>query len=90
VSYWRVTSSGADGKKWLATPNPDWKEGLKIAEIQANLLEAGQLVAMRNLPTRTVDLLRAGPPDLPALRAAIAQYVELLQPYVDPHPRNTH
>lgn len=85
-----VTSSVADGKKWLATPNPDWKEGLKIAEIQANLLEAGQLVAMRNLPTRTVDLLRAGPPDLPALRAAIAQYVELLQPYVDPHPRNTH
>ena len=64
-----VTTAVADGKTRLASPNPDWNDGLRIAEIEANLLEAAQLVPMRVLPTRTVYLLRAGQPDIPALRS---------------------
>jgi len=85
-----VTTAVADGKAWLASPNPDWNNGLRVAEIEANLLEAAQLVPMRILPTRTVYLLRAGKPDIPALRRAISQYVVLLEPYIDPHPVTRH
>ena len=85
-----VTTAVADGKAWLAAPNPDWNDGLRIAEIEANLLEAAQLVPMRILPTRTVYLLRAGKPDIPALRSAISQYVAQLEPYVNPHPVTRH
>lgn len=85
-----VTTAVADGKAWLASPSPGWNDGLRIAEIEANLLEAAQLVPMRTLPTRTVQLLRAGKPDMPALRSAISQYVALLEPYVDPHPVTRH
>lgn len=85
-----VTTSVADGKAWLASPHPDWNDGLRIAEMEANILEAAQLVPMRILPTRTVYLLRAGPPNMPALRAAIQQYVALLEPYIDPHPVTMH
>jgi len=85
-----VTSAVADGKAWLASPNPDWKQGLRIAEIEANLLEGAQLVAMRTPPTRTVDLLRAAPPDMTALRSAIQQYGSQLEPYIDQHPASKH
>ena len=85
-----VATAVADGKAWLASPNPDWKQGLRIAEIEANLLEGAQLVAMRTPPTRTVDLLRASPPDMLALRSAIQQYVALLEPYIDEHPASKH
>ena len=85
-----VTTAVADGKAWLASPNPDWNDGLRIAEIEANLLEAAQLVPMRVLPTRTVYLLRAGNPDMPALRSAISQYAALLEPSIDPHPVTRH
>jgi hypothetical protein len=85
-----VASSVADGKKWLAEPNPEWKEGLRIAEIQANLLQAAQLIAMRYPPTRTVKLLREGAPDIPALQTAIRQYTSLLEPYIDKIKRHSH
>jgi hypothetical protein len=85
-----VTTAVADGKAWLASPNPDWNDGLRVVEIEANLLEAAQLVPMRILPTRTVYLLRAGKPDIPALRSAISQYVGLLEPYIDPQPVTRH
>ena len=85
-----VTTAVADGKAWLAKPNPDWKEGLRIAEIEANLLEGAQLTAMRVPPTRTVDLLRASSPDLPKLRATIEQFVKQLEPYIDAHPATLH
>jgi hypothetical protein len=85
-----VTTAVADGKTWLASANPDWNDGLRIAEIEANLLEAAQLVPMRILPTRTVYLLRAGKQDIPALRSTITQYVTLLEPYIDPHPVTRH
>ena len=36
---------------------------------------------MREPPTRTVDLLRQGQPDLPALRAVLERYTAMLEPY---------
>jgi hypothetical protein len=76
-----VTKAIAEGRKWLADPDATWEQGLDLAETAANLLEAGQLTAMREPPTRNVDLLRQGPPDLPALRALLRRYIEILEPY---------
>jgi hypothetical protein len=72
------------GKAWLASPTPSWNEGLKQAEIEANILETAQLVAMREPPTRALELLRNAPPDLPALQALVRRFVSILEPYQDP------
>jgi hypothetical protein len=84
----RATRAVAEGKKWLADPNADWAEGLDIAERAANLLEAGQLIAMHDLPTRQVDLLRRpgrggapAQPDMPTLRALVEKFTAILEPY---------
>jgi hypothetical protein len=84
----RVTATVAEGKAWLANPNPGWEEGLDIAERAANLLEAAQLVPMYDPPTRNVELLRRGrmpntlaPPNLPALKPIMQKYIELLEPW---------
>lgn len=79
-----VTRAVADNRKWLADDNPGWEAGLDLAEISANLLEAGQLIAMYDPPTRTVELLRKGTPDMKALRAAIEKYTATLEPYQVP------
>jgi len=76
-----VTRVVTNGKKWLAQPDASWDQGLDLAETAANLLEAGQLTAMREPPTRQVDLMRQGQPDLPALRALLQKYFEILEPY---------
>ena len=76
-----VTRAVANNKKWLAEANPGWEAGLDLAEISANLLEAGELIAMNEPPTRTVDLLRKGAPNPAALRAALAKYTGILEPY---------
>ena len=73
-----------DGAKWLAQPDASWSDGLDIAERGANLLEAAQLTAMRDLPTRRVDLMRQGQPDLPALRTLLKQFMDELEPYKKP------
>jgi hypothetical protein len=78
-----VTKAVANARKWLAEPDPKWDDGLDAAETAANLLEAAQLTAMREPPTRTVDLLRRGKQDLPALRAILQSYVSILEPYRD-------
>ena len=62
-----LTEAVTKNKAWLADPNPDWETGLDLAEVSANLLEAAQLAPMHNLPTRQVELLRKGQPDIPAL-----------------------
>jgi hypothetical protein len=72
------------GNAWLASPSAEWNEGLKQAEIEANILEAAQLVPMREPPTRAVELLRNAPPDIPALQTLIRRYVATLEPYQDP------
>ena len=76
-----VTKAVTNAKAWLDGPNPDWDKGLDAAETAANLLEAGQLIAMREPPTRRVDLLRAGKPDMAALRTLLQTYVTALEPY---------
>ena len=69
------------GAKWLAAANPDWNEGLEIAETEADMLEANQLIAMRFPPTLAIQKLRAGPPNIAALRAIMQDYAALLTPY---------
>jgi hypothetical protein len=76
-----LTEAVAKNKKWLVDTNADWKTGLDLAEVSANLLEAAQLVAMHDLPTRQVDLLRNGQPDIPALRAMLEKFTSALEPY---------
>lgn len=76
-----VTEAVARNKGWLADPNPDWESGLDLAEVSANLLEAAQSVPMHALPTRQVDLLRAGQPDIPSLRAILEKFTSILEPY---------
>jgi hypothetical protein len=70
-----------EGEKWLDEPTPDWNKGLDIAETEANLLVAAQLVAMRDPPTRIVERLRTGERDMPALKADIRKFIAILEPY---------
>ncbi len=72
--HW-VQSAVTGGKAWLASPTPTWGEGLKQAEIEANILEAAQLVPMRGPPTRTIELLRAGAPNIPALQDIVRRSI---------------
>ena len=76
-----VTTPLQRSAKWLAAANPDWNEGLEIAETEADMLEANQLIAMRFPPTLAIQKLRTGPPNIPALRAVMQDYVSLLTPY---------
>ena len=76
-----LTEAVTNNKKWLADPNADWNAGLDLAEVSVNLLEASQLTAMHDLPSRKVILMRSGAPDLPALRTMLQQYTALMEPY---------
>jgi hypothetical protein len=71
----------ANNKEWLADANAGWDAGPDLAEISANLLEAGELIAMYDPPTRKVDLLRKGAPDLAGLRAVMEKYTAILEPF---------
>jgi hypothetical protein len=77
----RVTRTVADAGNWLANPNADWHAGLDIAEVAANLLESAQLVPLRELPTRQVEVLRRGKEDRAALRTLLEKDIVALQPY---------
>ena len=77
-----VTKVVNNGYKWLGQTDATWEEGLAIAETAANLLESGELIAMRELPTREVKILREGKTDMPALKAVIKKYIRLLEPYM--------
>lgn len=80
-----LTEAVNQNKKWLDTPDADWPEGLDLAEVSANLLEAAQLVAMHDLPSRQVARLRSGEPDIPGLRALLQKFTSALEPYELPH-----
>jgi hypothetical protein len=69
-----------DARKWLAKPAPDYFDGMVIAETEANTLESAQLVGMRDLPTRKVEMLRAQPQNFPALRQLIVEFSAELAP----------
>ena len=76
-----LTEVVTKNKKWLADPNADWKTGLDLAEVSANLLEAAQLAAMNDPPTRQVERLRGSVPDMPALRTVLEKFTSMLGPY---------
>ena len=76
-----VTRVVNNGNKWLEQPDASWKDGLNLAETAAHLMESAELVPMREPPTREVELMRQGKPDLPALRALLKKYIEILEPY---------
>lgn len=76
-----LTEAVANNRKWLAAANPDWAQGLDLAEVSAHLAESAQVVAMHDLPTRQIRLLRAGAPDQPALHALLIKLTAVLEPY---------
>jgi hypothetical protein len=76
-----LTEVVSKNKKWLAEPNADWKTGLDLAEVSANLLEAAQLAAMNDPPTRQVERLRDSVPDMPAVRTVLERFTSILEPY---------
>jgi len=76
-----VTRTVTNGVAWLNDTNAPYAQGLDLAETAANLLEANQLIAMRDLPTRRVALLREGTPDPSALRELLTDLVNKLEPY---------
>ena len=75
-----VTRTVTNGQKWLAESNAPYAEGLRQAEIAANILEANELVAMRELPTRRVESLREQQ-DPKALRELLGEFIKELEPY---------
>lgn len=76
-----LTEAVAANRAWLAAAKPDWSQGLDLAEVSAHLAEATQIVAMHDLPTRQIRLLRNGAPNLPALRALLVKLTAVLEPY---------
>lgn len=83
-----VTKTVNSGYKWLGQEDASWEEGLDIAETAANLLESGELIAMRELPTREVKMLRQGKVNIPVLRATLQKYIKILEPYMKPVTQN--
>jgi len=79
-----------EANQWLKDANPGWFDGLVAAETEAHLLEANQLVGLRELPTRRVDLLRAGQPNIPALRKLLEEFTAALIPYKTPGKAPAH
>jgi hypothetical protein len=79
-----VTRTIDRGDKWLNDSSRTWEDGLDIAEIEANLLEAGELTAMRLPPTCEVGMLRRGEVNFDALRRLIVKFSGELEPYRKP------
>jgi phage tail protein X len=79
-----VNTDIAAAQAWLDNPNGNWNDGLDAAEKLVNLLEAAQLTAMREAPSRAIGLLRHGHSDPAALRKLIPGYIELLRPFEKP------
>ena len=75
-----VTRTVTEGRQWLSTANAPYADGLRLAEIAANLLEANELVPMRDLPTRRVESLREQQ-DPKALRELLGEFIKELEPY---------
>ncbi len=73
--------------EWLKNSEPDWNDGLDIAETAAHLLESGELVAMRIPPTQEVEMLRQGEADIKALKELIIKFRNQLEPYIKPAPQ---
>jgi hypothetical protein len=77
----RVTDEIKRARTWLADPNAGWDTGLDTAEAAAHLLESAQLVPLRELPTRQVQILRRGHENRQALRTLLEKDIASLEPY---------
>jgi hypothetical protein len=75
-----VTQSEA----WLEQPTGTAAEGLRLAEIAANLLEANELVPMREPPSRRVAQLRANASGRDEVATLLRELVDKLKPYRRP------
>lgn len=75
-----VKTDIAAAEAWMNNPAGNWADGLNAAEKLANLLEGGQLIAMREPPSRTIGQLREGPENRAALREQMTRYIGLLRP----------
>jgi hypothetical protein len=67
--------------KWLKNPERTWNEGLDLAETSANLLEAGELTAMRIPPTLEVETLRQGDVNMKSLEELLKRFKGQLEPF---------
>jgi hypothetical protein len=76
-----VTRTVTEGRQWLNATNAPYADGLRLAEIAANILEANELVPMRDLPTRHVALLREETPNRAAVRESLTGLLDKLEPY---------
>jgi len=76
-----VTRVVDSSNTWLKDSARTWKDGLDIAETAAHLLEAAELVPMRNPPTWEVEKLRNGDANLKALRELIVKFKDQLEPF---------
>jgi hypothetical protein len=83
-----VTKVIEQSDKWLKDPEATWKEGLDLAETAANLLEAGELTAMRIPPTWEVEMLRQGEVNTKALKELIIKFKTELEPFRKPPVQN--
>ncbi|MCF7847658.1 MAG: hypothetical protein K9M45_02315 [Kiritimatiellales bacterium] len=77
----KVTRRVKNIKYWLGRTDGTWEEMLDLAESCANLIEAAELAPFHDLPTRQVELLRLGNPDMQKLRTLLAQYLLILEKY---------
>jgi len=76
-----VTRTVTEGRQWLNATNAPYADGLRLAETAANILEANELVPMRDLPTRRFALLREATPNPAALRELLTDLLNKLEPY---------
>jgi hypothetical protein len=67
--------------QWLKDSEKTWQDGLDIVETSAHLLEAGELTAMRILPTWEVEKLKQGDVDMKALKELIIKFKGQLEPF---------
>jgi hypothetical protein len=79
-----VTKVIDQSDKWLKDPERSWNNGLNIAETAAHLLEAGELTAMRILPTYEVEMLQKGEINQKALKELIIKFKNQLEQYKVP------
>jgi hypothetical protein len=71
-----------EGRTWMDSADVSIiEQGYDLAETAANLLEAGELSPMNIPPTQRIAVLRAGQPDIEAVRDLLGEFIEMLEPY---------
>lgn len=76
----RVTNALAGIEQWKKDGAKDWDKGIRLAELSANTLEAGQLAPMREAPNWKVNQLRKSG-DIKEMKALLDEFYAMLKPY---------